>query len=55
MSVSLSSVAPSADRDAGTEILVVSDLAIHFGGVHALDGVSLSAHSGTVTGVIGPA
>jgi ABC-type branched-subunit amino acid transport system ATPase component len=45
---------PSAPLTTTAEILVVQDLAIHFGGVHALDGVSLSAHSGMVTGVIGP-
>ena len=36
------------------EILTVEDLTIHFGGVHALDGVNLSAHTAEIKGVIGP-
>jgi branched-chain amino acid transport system ATP-binding protein len=36
------------------EILTVEDLTIHFGGVHALDGVSLSARTAEIKGVIGP-
>jgi ABC-type branched-subunit amino acid transport system ATPase component len=36
------------------EILTVEDLAIHFGGVHALDGVNLTARTGEIAGVIGP-
>jgi ABC-type branched-subunit amino acid transport system ATPase component len=36
------------------EILTVSDLAIHFGGVHALDGVNLTARTAEIAGVIGP-
>ena len=36
------------------EILVVEDLAIHFGGVHALDGVNLVARTAEIAGVIGP-
>lgn len=36
------------------EILQVSDLAIHFGGVHALDGVNLAARTAEIAGVIGP-
>ena len=36
------------------EILTVSDLAIHFGGVHALDGVDLTARTAEIAGVIGP-
>ena len=37
-----------------SEILSVEELAIHFGGVHALQNVSLTANRGEVTGVIGP-
>src|SRR5205823_9587053 len=37
-----------------TEVLVVDGLSLHFGGVHALDGVDLRARTGEVTGVIGP-
>jgi ABC-type branched-subunit amino acid transport system ATPase component len=36
------------------EILSVEDLAIHFGGVHALDGVALTARTAEIAGVIGP-
>ena len=36
------------------EILTVTDLAIHFGGVHALDGVNLVARTAEIAGVIGP-
>jgi ABC-type branched-subunit amino acid transport system ATPase component len=36
------------------EILTVVDLAIHFGGVHALDGVNLVARTAEIAGVIGP-
>jgi branched-chain amino acid transport system ATP-binding protein len=36
------------------EILRVADLAIHFGGVHALDGVNLTARTAEIAGVIGP-
>ena len=36
------------------EILSVEGLSIHFGGVHALQNVSLTAARGEVTGVIGP-
>jgi len=36
------------------EILAVEDLAIHFGGVHALDGVNLTARTAEIAGVIGP-
>jgi ABC-type branched-subunit amino acid transport system ATPase component len=35
-------------------VLRVDDLAIRFGGVHALQGLSLQARGGEVTGVIGP-
>lgn len=40
---------PGADA-----VLVVDEVAVRFGGVQALDGVSLSAHAGRVTGLIGP-
>ena len=36
------------------EILDVKDLTIHFGGVHALDGVNLTARTAEIAGVIGP-
>jgi len=36
------------------EILQVADLTIHFGGVHALEGVDLVARTAEIAGVIGP-
>jgi branched-chain amino acid transport system ATP-binding protein len=36
------------------EILQVTDLTIHFGGVHALEGVDLVARTAEIAGVIGP-
>lgn len=32
----------------------VEDLHLHFGGIHAVDGVSLTIETGTITGLIGP-
>src|SRR5213076_2947402 len=41
-------------RAAGTLTLAVRDLAVSFGGVAALAGVSFDVHPGTITSVIGP-
>ena len=35
-------------------MLFVQDLHLHFGGIRAVDGVSLTIESGTITGLIGP-
>ena len=35
-------------------ILEVKDLVKHYGGVHAVDGVSFTVERGTITGLIGP-
>ena len=35
-------------------LLQVSDVAVHFGGIVALDGVSFDVHQGAVLGLIGP-
>lgn len=35
-------------------LLEIDDLAIHFGGVHAVDGVSLSLEEGGIYGILGP-
>ena len=37
-----------------TALLEVQDAAVHFGGVKALDGVSLSVERGSLCGLIGP-
>jgi branched-chain amino acid transport system ATP-binding protein len=37
-----------------SEVLDVANVSVRFGGVHALDDVSLTAESGMVTGLIGP-
>ncbi len=37
-----------------TDILEISDLAVHYGGTRALDGASLSIPGGAITGIIGP-
>jgi branched-chain amino acid transport system ATP-binding protein len=34
--------------------LAIEDVAMHFGGLHALDGVSFEVERGSVTGLIGP-
>lgn len=37
-----------------TEVLTVDDLAVNFGGVKAVDGVSFSVSAGAIVGIIGP-
>ncbi|MBI4279878.1 MAG: ABC transporter ATP-binding protein [Armatimonadetes bacterium] len=44
----------SPGERAGADLLEIDDLAIRFGGISALDGVSLRVAEGTVTSVIGP-
>jgi branched-chain amino acid transport system permease protein len=43
-----------AGREAGEDVLVVEDLAKHFGGLKALDGVSFAVRRGSVHALIGP-
>jgi branched-chain amino acid transport system permease protein len=45
---------PREPAVAGADILSVTDLRKDFGGLHAVDGVSLSVTAGTLTGLIGP-
>ncbi len=45
---------PAEDGRAGTPVLTVSEVAVHFGGVAALTDASLTVQPGTVTGLIGP-
>ena len=35
-------------------MIKVEDLHMHFGGIHAVDGISLSFETGKITGLIGP-
>ncbi|MEK9710576.1 MAG: ATP-binding cassette domain-containing protein, partial [Alphaproteobacteria bacterium] len=35
-------------------MLTITDLHMHFGGIRAVDGVSLTIEPGTITGLIGP-
>jgi branched-chain amino acid transport system ATP-binding protein len=37
-----------------TSLLVVDDVAVHFGGVKAVDGISFAIAPGSITGIIGP-
>lgn len=37
-----------------SELLAVTDVSVHFGGIVALDGVSFSVQSGQIAGLIGP-
>jgi len=45
--------APTAGRATST-VLALDDVSVHFGGIRALDGVSLEVGSGTMRGLIGP-
>ncbi len=47
-------LAPRARRTAGGPLLEVRDIAMAFGGVRALDGVSLALERGEIFGLIGP-
>ena len=44
----------AASPAAPEQILAVDDVALAFGGVKALDGVSLSCRQGEIVGLIGP-
>jgi branched-chain amino acid transport system ATP-binding protein len=41
-------------EEQGTPVLEARDVAVHFGGVKAVDGVSMSLHAGKIYGIIGP-
>ncbi|MDA1101840.1 MAG: ABC transporter ATP-binding protein [Proteobacteria bacterium] len=45
---------PSAASSSGQPLLQVSDVAVHFGGIIALDGVSFDVKQGSILGLIGP-
>jgi branched-chain amino acid transport system permease protein len=49
----LETVLPSRPAD-GSPLLVLDDLKRHFGGVRAVDGLSMTIHSGAIHGLIGP-
>jgi branched-chain amino acid transport system permease protein len=42
------------DRTEGKHTIALKDIALHFGGVRAIDGLDLDIHSGEVHGLIGP-
>lgn len=44
----------AGDGGTAASLLSVRDLAMHFGGVRALDGVSLEVHAGELVGIMGP-
>jgi branched-chain amino acid transport system ATP-binding protein len=41
-------------EDHGTPVLEARDVAVHFGGVKAVDGISMSLYAGEIFGIIGP-
>jgi branched-chain amino acid transport system ATP-binding protein len=41
-------------EEQGTPVLEARDVAVHFGGVKAVDGISMSLHAGKIYGIIGP-
>jgi branched-chain amino acid transport system ATP-binding protein len=41
-------------HSSGTPVLEVHDVKVHFGGVKAVDGISLTLERGTIYGIIGP-
>src|SRR3954464_2955888 len=41
-------------QESGTPVLELRDVAVHFGGVKAVDGISLSLRPGLIYGIIGP-
>ncbi|HEX2884359.1 MAG TPA: branched-chain amino acid ABC transporter ATP-binding protein/permease [Candidatus Limnocylindria bacterium] len=45
---------PPAERAIGRPIIEAHDLTRHFGGIRALDGISLTIHEGEVVGLVGP-
>src|SRR5690348_15628701 len=45
--------APVAE-ERGTPVLEARDVAVHFGGVKAVDGVSMTLRAGMIYGIIGP-
>jgi branched-chain amino acid transport system permease protein len=50
----LATASPANAATAADSILGVRDLRRHYGGVHAVDGATLSVTRGTITGLIGP-
>ena len=47
-------VQAAVSESTGGDVLDVHDVAVHFGSLKALDGVSLTAHGGEILGLIGP-
>lgn len=47
-------MADTTSRQDGAPLMEVRDVAVHFGGVRAVDGISLELHPGQIYGVLGP-
>lgn len=43
-----------AGHGVGTPLLAIEDLKVHFGGVKAVDGITMNLHEGLIYGVLGP-
>ena len=48
------SPAPAGGADAAPAMIRVENVHLHFGGIRAVDGVSLEIAEGSITGLIGP-
>lgn len=46
--------APHQAADVDDPVMTASDVAVHYGGIKALDGVSISLQRGRISGVVGP-
>ena len=46
--------APAAGAPAAPAVIRVENLHLHFGGIRAVDGVTLQIEEGSITGLIGP-
>lgn len=54
MTTRAQSDARPADRGPGEVLMEIRDAAVHFGGVKAVDGISMTLESGKIYGVLGP-
>ena len=54
MGAQLAAAQPEPSAENGAELLEARELKVHFGGVHAVDGVDLVLGKGEILGLIGP-